>query len=527
MRTMIRRLTPLLLLTGILRAAAPTPAGVAVLANSDDPESLELARHYLRARAIPENNLIALSLPKEERISWDTFVTMVRNPLLRELAAHGLLEGKIAGTPDAEGRIQISVTKNKVDFLVLCRGVPLKIAHDPARFEAREKDQKLQSQFRVNHASVDSELAVLPRPGTPLAGFVLNPWYNAENPPATTTYDLLRVARLDGPTARDANRLIDNAVEAERDGLLGRAYIDKGGPSHKGDEWLAMTEDLCRKASFDVSADCAPAVMPIGARFDAPAFYFGWYAADITGAPATPGFMFPPGAIALHIHSYSARTLRDPNAGWTGPLVAHGATVTVGNVEEPYLEFTHNPALLILGLLKGKTAGEAAAFAVPALSWQTVFIGDPLYRPFLHDVPEQLADIDGKRVDPARAYSVIRAVLRLDAQGASSKADEVLTRAFTRMPVLALAREILDRQIKAGKTPTFRADSLAPVPEDAGLVMETADKLAVAGKSNEALLLIEKQASLGVRLGARAADFARRRGKTELAARLTPPPARK
>lgn len=524
---MIRRLAPLLLLSAILRAADPTPTRVAVLANADDPESLALARHYLKARAIPENNLITLSLPKEEQVSWETFVTKVRNPLLSELAARGLLVGRIAGTPDAEGRIQISVTNNKVDFLVLCRGVPLKIAHDPARFEAREKTLTLQAPFKVNHASVDSELALLPRPGTPLAGFVPNPWYNTENPPAIATYDLLRVARLDGPAARDANRLIDNALEAERDGLFGRAYIDKGGPNLKGDEWLTVTEDLCRKAGFDVSADSAPTVMPVGARFDAPAFYFGWYAADITGAPATPGFMFPPGAVALHIHSYSARTLRDPKAGWTGPLVAHGATVTVGNVEEPYLELTHNPALLMLGLLKGKTAGEAAAFAVPALGWQTVFIGDPLYRPFAHDIPAQLADIDTQRADPARAYAAIRAALRLDAQGASAKVDEVLARAFTRMPVLPLAREILDRQIKAGKTPTFRSDSLAPVAEDAGLVMETAEKLAAAGKSGEALALIEKQAALGVRLGVRAADFARRHGKTDLAARLSPAPARK
>lgn len=524
---MIRRVAPLLiLLAGILRAAAPEPAGVAVLANADDPESVALARHYLKARAIPEKNLVALSLPKDEQISWDTFVARVRNPLLGELAARGLLEGKISGAPDAEGRIQISVTKNRVDFLVLCRGVPLKIANDRARFEAREKNLALPPQFQVNHASVDSELAVLPRAGTPLAGFVPNPWYNADNPPETATYDLLRVARLDGPSARDALRLVDNAIAAERDGLPGRAYIDRGGPHPKGDEWLAMTENLCRQASYDVSVDTLPSLIPAGARFDSPALYFGWYSENIAGAPAEPGFMFPPGAVALHIHSFSARTLRDRSAGWTGPLVARGATLAVGNVEEPYLELTHNPALLLLALLRGKTAGEAAAYAVPALSWQTILVGDPLYRPFLHDLPEQLADIENKPADPARAYAAIRAAIRLDARGESAKADAALAQAFARMPVLALAREIFDRETKAGKTPSFRADALASIPEDAGLVMETVDKLAAAGKSGEALALIERQAALGVRLGSRAADFARSRGKTELAARLSPPPAR-
>jgi len=41
------------------------------------------------------------------------------------------------------------------------------------------------------------------------------------------------------------------------------------------------------------------------------ALYYGWYAGNVAGPFSQPGFKFVPGAIAAHIHSYSAATLRD------------------------------------------------------------------------------------------------------------------------------------------------------------------------------------------------------------------------
>ena len=40
-------------------------------------------------------------------------------------------------------------------------------------------------------------------------------------------------------------------------------------------------------------------------------------------------------------------------------------------------------------LSRGQTLGEAAYYALPALSWQAVVIGDPLYRPFLVSLEDQ------------------------------------------------------------------------------------------------------------------------------------------
>jgi uncharacterized protein (TIGR03790 family) len=111
--------------------------------------------------------------------------------------------------------------------------------------------------------------------------------------------------------------------------------------------------------------------------------YFGWYAPDANGpfVPAEP--RLARGAIAIHIHSLSARTLRrETDAGWAAPLVAKGAAATFGNVAEPYLQLTHRPDLLLQALAKGATLGDAAYEALPALGWMAVLVGDPLYRPF-------------------------------------------------------------------------------------------------------------------------------------------------
>ena len=113
------------------------------------------------------------------------------------------------------------------------------------------------------------------------------------------------------------------------------------------------------------------------------ALYYGWYAPNVSGPFTDPDFHFVRGAIAMHIHSYSASTLRDPAANWVGPLLARGAAASVGNVYEPYLQLTVHPDILNDRLLHGFTFAESAYSAVEALSWMSVMVGDPLYRPYV------------------------------------------------------------------------------------------------------------------------------------------------
>ena len=112
------------------------------------------------------------------------------------------------------------------------------------------------------------------------------------------------------------------------------------------------------------------------------ALYYGWYAESVAGPFADKDFRFLPGAVAVHIHSFSARTLRNSNANWVAPLLEKGAAASLGNVYEPYLELTPHLDIFNDRLLHGFTFAESAYMASPALSWMTVAVGDPLYRPY-------------------------------------------------------------------------------------------------------------------------------------------------
>ena len=75
--------------------------------------------------------------------------------------------------------------------------------------------------------------------------------------------------------------------------------------------------------------------------------------------------------------------IRDAHSRWIGPFINKGATATFGSVFEPYLELTPNQPIFFGRIIQnGFTFAEAGYAATLALSWQTVFVGDPLYRPF-------------------------------------------------------------------------------------------------------------------------------------------------
>ena len=141
--------------------------------------------------------------------------------------------------------------------------------------------------------------------------------------------------------------------------------------------------DQSHKEGVPVVFDDLPTIFPDNYPMTDCALYYGWYAGNVAG-PFNQQGRFVPGAVAAHIHSYSAATLRDENSGWAGPLVSRGAAATVGNVYEPYLELTAHLDILNDRLLHGFTFAESVFMASRVLSWMGVAVGDPLYRPYLN-----------------------------------------------------------------------------------------------------------------------------------------------
>ena len=449
------RIIRLLFLVGFLalpggRAATDDLASrVIVLANRDDADSVRLARAYAQRRSIPVENIIALRMPLEESISWPEFVTTIYEPLQDELLRRRWLDGTTMNLRDAVGRRKIAMAGHRISYLVVCRGVPLRIQHAPGLYApvARMTDRP---EFRTNAGAVDSELSLLAQSGFPINAFVPNPLFRNDQPRSLETGLIVRVSRLDGPSYEAALAMVDGALAAERTGLIGRAYVDIGGIHPDGDQWLELAAEQLAEAGYDLAIERSGTTLPSTARADAAAFYFGWYAPQINGPFALPGYRFAPGAIALHIHSFSAQSLRLENGGgWSGPLVARGVAATFGNVGEPYLQLTHQPQLVLRALLRGWTLGEAAYYALPAISWQAIVLGDPLYRPGLVPFAQQWTNRQAL-TEEQLPYVILREVNRLRFAGRRDAAAELLMAAGTESTQLALALERSARRFELG-----------------------------------------------------------------------------
>lgn len=361
---------------GTIHASAATDArATVVIYNSADPSSESLARYYAKRREIPEDHLVGLPCPTTEEISRAEFEATIAEPIRQRFVRENWWS--VGG-----GR----VTATKIRFVALIRGMPLKIRSQGEGVTPRT-DQPKPIGTR-DEASVDSELACLGLGKVPTAGIIPNSYFRRFTGIVEAIADpgLLLVCRLDAPTEITVRGMIDDAISAERDGLWGWAYVDlrniQSGGYAMGDEWLTEAMTNMRQHGIPVLADKAPDTLPAGYPVTDAAVYLGWYADAVNGPFADPALRFRPGAVAVHIHSFSAATLRSPVAGWCGPLLERGAAVTLGNVYEPYLALTAHLDVFQDRLMQGFGFAESAYMSMQALSWMGVVIGDPLYRPY-------------------------------------------------------------------------------------------------------------------------------------------------
>ena len=368
----------MLLIEPNLRAEQLLADSTIVVYSKTVPDSVELAKFYAEKRGIAADHLIGLDCPTEEEITREQYDATIAAPL-REVfkQRHWWTLNESPDKPPV-------VTASSVHFVAVIRGVPLKI-HSTGAYSA---DQPGTGPIGSrNEASVDSELAVLGFFSRQISGLIRNPYFQrfrAIGDLENST--LLLVCRLDAPSADTVRRMIADAIATEKNGLWGRAYIDganKTGPGFAaGDEWLADITTQLHNAGVPVIYDETPAIFPDAYPMTDCALYYGWYSGSVAGPFIRPDFRFVRGAIAVHIHSFSAKTLRDPNVNWVGPLISKGAAASLGNVYEPYLQLTSHLDVFNNRLLHGFTFAESAYMSIPALSWMSVTVGDPLYRPY-------------------------------------------------------------------------------------------------------------------------------------------------
>jgi len=392
-------------------ASALEPKQVLVIANAAMPESLDVARHYLKVRGVPEDNLLALDLPTTEVMTRPDYDDKLVKPLRARLAefpgairclltVHGvpLKVGPQVPTADERARLDVLLPKRtmlQAKIAELEKTVP----KDEAAIKAlRDEDAKLGGEvYKLAHgeteAAVDSELMLVLHPAYDLYRVTPNPLYRGfpEEKAKKLAPLTLMTCRLDGPTPAVAKRLVDDAVAVETaGGLKGKAYFDARGlkydkakpNQHTGyegyDESFREAAALLKDAGLDVTLDDKEPVFAKASCPDA-ALYGGWYSAGNFVASNT----FARGAVAWHLASYELSSMRTPGTQWVANLLNSGAAVTLGPVHEPYTIAFPKPAEFFGLLATGKyTVVECYAKSTYFASWMNALIGDPLYNPY-------------------------------------------------------------------------------------------------------------------------------------------------
>jgi uncharacterized protein (TIGR03790 family) len=282
-------------------------------------------------------------------------------------------------------------------------------AESPSREEARQiirKDHGLLNlltfvqsdvqslQVEETEAAVDSELMLLWWTDYPRFRWVINTLNWQQRAEAERRFShleqpwnqpVLMVSRIDAGNVAVARRMIDRAITVEQTGLTGSVYIDARGISPKAtygdyDEDLRKLARLLQNCKgLSVTLDNKPGVFQSG-ECPRTMLYCGWYSLR----KYVPAFTFVPGAVAFHIGSFEAISLKGANeTGWCKRLLDNGAVATLGPVAEPYLASFPPPGRFFGLLLTGRyTLVECYAYTLPYNSWMQMLLGDPLYRPF-------------------------------------------------------------------------------------------------------------------------------------------------
>ena len=397
------------------------PEKVYLVVSKSSGDSKKIAELYCSLRGVPEKNIIELENAPTARLSRKDYFEKIENPLIKELVARGAVKASPLGAQDENGRDKYAFMSHDIDFLIFCKDVAYAvISTDPNKMQ----DGAPNSFSGASDASsVDSEIAARFLESKTLKGPLKNPIFgNISGKGLFSSYGIIRVARLDGAEYSDVENSLRRTLLAEKEGVRGRGYIDKSLREKSGDMWLDSAGKILKEMDFDVSVDERRELFGFGHRFDGLAFYFGWYSDFMGNYFTEEGFRFAPGAVGLHIYSFSAYNMRNRRL-WTPGFVYLGSGMTVGNVYEPFLGATHRPDIMMQALAAGLSAGEAAYASIPVLSWQNIYVGDPMYSPFKVSLEEQLKRIDAGASDDYSQYVIVRMMNRIN--GVSGAKDAV------------------------------------------------------------------------------------------------------
>ena len=384
---------------------------ILLIANQNVRGSVQLAEYYRGKRHIPVDHLLSVSMTDREDCSRKEYQQNLLKPLRRFLKSHpernirclilfyGIpLRVSAPERSSAQWREleDLKYTKKQLEWQLQHRTLTAAQRRERQTLSEQlgQQIEKLNSQDQ--HAAVDSEIALVSAGHYPLEKWVHNPFFVAFQKPgkkftAAGKDNVLLVSRLDAPSPAIVRRMIDDALETEREGLSGQAYFDARWPLPETDQlqgYALYDASLHKAAEVTARISSLPVVLNQEERLfqsgeaTAAALYCGWYSLG----HYVDAFDWQRGAVGYHIASSECTTFkRAENQGWCKKMLEDGVVATIGPVAEPYVQGFPLPELFFSFLLDGYySLVESYFLSVPFLSWQMILVGDPLYRPFRH-----------------------------------------------------------------------------------------------------------------------------------------------
>ena len=324
---------------------------VLIVINQASPDSVQVGSYYRNKRNIPKSNVVFINVRDSETIPIAKYRSGIEAPV----------------------RSAINALSKPIDFIVLTKGVPIRISGKPGY----SVDGHL--------GAMDIKFAVKDTIDPKHGRLAKNPYYQRSEPFNSKKFGYYLVTRLDGYTLEDAKRLVDNSIAAKGDN--GPFFFDTAA-NRKKDSYLVMQKKLIgahntlTKKGFDSQLETT-------AKFVAPENplmgYASWGSNDSAyDRSIYRRIKFKPGAICETFVSTSARTFKHTDKGQSviTDLIASGVTGVKGYVSEPFTIALADPEILFDRYTSGYNLAESFYMASPVIKWKDLVIGDPLCSPY-------------------------------------------------------------------------------------------------------------------------------------------------
>lgn len=325
---------------------------VLVVENQASTDSVEIGNYYRDRRGVPKENVLVIQTVTTDNVPYADYVKDLEKPV----------------------REAVDRSKTRIDYVVLTKGVPLRIDNDGG--------------WGVDAFLGAMKLGISPitKPEADQIKRSVNPFFLKDEPFASNKFGgMLLVTRLDGESVADAKKLVDDSLAAKP--VKGPFFFDQAGNRTDGgygafNKALGDADASLRAAGFKSALETTGAFV---APSEALIGYTSWGSNDSGFSEDTyHKLKFLPGAIAETFVSTSARSFAKLSGGQSQitDLIAQGVTGVKGYVSEPYTFALANPQVLFDRYTKGYNLAESFSMASLVVKWKDVVVGDPLCRPF-------------------------------------------------------------------------------------------------------------------------------------------------